>query len=209
MSAELTASAPEPRSKRRPALRPLFLATVLGLAAFIGLLFWPSRSQIGPVELSREDGRSRFCRTTYLKTQPPPNLTLPQQLFWRWAQFKRRSKPNPAAYTFPACPVQPCSIDGLLNQCMEVSGTRYLIAVEIGGAVEFGHTNALNGAQWVAAFERAIETSGPVVCYDWTKKRNFQDTLLLIREKPHLVKVVPRSKLAEYQKLGLVKADPQ
>jgi hypothetical protein len=38
------------------------------------------------------------------------------------------------------------------------------------------------------------------------KKRNFQDTLLLIRENPRLVKVVPRSKLADYQKAGLVKA---
>ncbi len=88
---------------------------------------------------------------------------------------------------------------------MEVSGTQYLIAVEIAGAVEFGSTNSLNGAQWVAAFEHAIETSGPVVCYDFAKKRNFQDTLLLIRETPGVVKVVPRTKLAEYRKAGLVK----
>jgi hypothetical protein len=90
---------------------------------------------------------------------------------------------------------------------MEVSGTQYLIAVEIGGAVEFGSTNALNGAQWVVAFEHTIETSNPVICYDYAKKRNFQDTLLLIRERPGLVKVLPRTKLAEYQKAGLVKAD--
>ena len=89
---------------------------------------------------------------------------------------------------------------------MQVSGTQYLIAVEIAGAVEFGHTNVLTGAQWVAAFEHTIETNGPVLCYDWGKKRAFQDTLLLIRERPRLVKVVPRSKLADYQKAGLVKA---
>jgi hypothetical protein len=97
----------------------------------------------------------------------------------------------------------------MLSQCMEVTGTRYLIAVEVGGAVEFGSTNALNGAQWVEAFEHAIETSDPVVCYDYVKKRNFQDTLLLIRERPRVVEVVPRSKLAEYQKAGLVKVGSQ
>jgi len=92
---------------------------------------------------------------------------------------------------------------------MEVSGTKYYIAVEVAGAVEFGSTNALNGAQFVAAFEHAIETSGPVICYDYAKKRNFQDTLLVLRESPRVVKVVPRSKLADYQKAGLVKANPK
>jgi hypothetical protein len=126
---------------------------------------------------------------------------------WEWGQYrKHHGKRNPAAYSFPGSGVRLCGIQPLLNQCMEVSGTRYLIAVEIAGAVEFGGTNALNGAQWVAAVEHAIETSGPVVCYDYAKKRNFQDTLLLIHERPGLVKVVPRSKLTEYQKAGLVKA---
>ena len=119
--------------------------------------------------------------------------------------MQRYAPPNPAAYTVAARPVQCSSIFDLVNQCMQLTGTQYLIAVEIAGGVEFGSTNALNGAQWVAAFERAIETSGPVVCYDYAKKRNFQDTLLLIREPPGVVKVLPRSKLAEYRKAGLVK----
>ena len=194
-------------AKKRALVRPWFVATVLGIAAFVTWLAWPSsESGIAPFTLSNADGKSRFYATTYSKMQTPPNLPLRQRLFWAWMQYQRRyGKRNPAAYSFPASPVQPCSIDGLLNQCMEVTGTRYLIAVEIAGAVEFGSTNALNGTQWVAAFEHAIETSDPVICYDYAKKRNFQDTLLLIRERPGLVKVVPRSKLAEYQKAGLVK----
>ena len=90
---------------------------------------------------------------------------------------------------------------------MEITGTQYLIAVEVAGAVEFGNTNILNGSQWVAAFEHAIGASDPVVCYDFAKKRNFQDTLLVIRERPGVVKIVPRTKLSEYQKAGLVRAD--
>ena len=207
MSTEPPPPAPESGSKKQAAVRLWFVATVLGLAAFIVLLFWPSESGSDPFELSRADGRSRFYATTYAKAQAPPNLALSQRLFWVLTQYQRcYGKRNPAAYSFPASPVQLCSIGGLLNQCMEVTGTRYLIAVEIAGAVEFGSTNALNGAQWVAAFEQAIETSNPVVCYDYVKKRNFQDILLLIRERPGVVKVVPRSKLAEYQKAGLVKA---
>ena len=189
-------------------IRPWFVAAVLGIAAFVAWLAWPSsESGIDPFTLSHADGRSRFYTTTYSKMQTSPNLPLRQRLFWAWRQYQQRyGKRNPAAYSFPASPVRTCSIGGLLNQCMEVTGTRYLIAVEIAGAVEFGSTNALNGAQWVAAFEHAIETSDAVICYDYAKKRNFQDTLLLIRERPRLVKIVPRSKLAEYQQAGLVKA---
>ena len=195
------------RSRKRPALRPLLVVAVLGIAAFIGLLFWPSNPGISPYDLSNEDGRSRFCATTFSEMQMPPNLSLHQRLYWSWLQYKRRhGKRNPAAYSIPARQVQSSPISELLNDCMEVSGTRYLIAVEIAGAVEFGSTNTLNGAQWVAACEHAIETSNPVICYDYAKKRNFQDTLLLIRERPGLVKVLPRTKLAEYQKAGLVKA---
>ena len=92
---------------------------------------------------------------------------------------------------------------------MELTGTRYFIAVEVSGAaaVDFGYTNAMNGAQWVAAFEHAIETSGSVTCYDYAKKRTFEDTLLLIRERPGVVKIVPRTKLVDYQRAGLVKED--
>jgi hypothetical protein len=207
MSVQAPLPAPESGSKKRAAVRPWFVAAVLCLAALVAWLAWPSDPERNPYDLSRADGKSRFYATTYPRTQRPANLTLLQRLTWEWVQYRQRhGKRNPAAYSFPGRPVQLCGIQGLLNQCMEVSGTQYLIAVEIAGSVEFGSTNALNGSQWVAAFEHAIETSERVVCYDYAKKRNFQDTLLLIRERPGLVKVVPRSKLAEYQKAGLVEA---
>lgn len=90
---------------------------------------------------------------------------------------------------------------------METSGTKYLIAVEVlGGTVDFGHTNTLNGVQWVSAFEQAL-TNQSVSCSDFADRRRFSDTLLLIHERPDLVKVVPRSKLSVYQAAGLVKAN--
>jgi hypothetical protein len=203
----MSAETPLPgEPKKRPAVRPWFFAIILGMAAFIAWLAWPAEPRIDAFELSRADGKSRFYATTYSTMQTPAKLSLRQRLVWWWMQYQRRhAKRNPAGYSFPASPVQPCSIHGLLNQCMEVTGTQYLIAVEIAGAVDFGSTNVLNGAQWAAAFEHAIETSKEVVCYDYAKKRNFEDTLVLIREKSGVVKVVPSTKLAEYQKAGLVK----
>jgi hypothetical protein len=125
-----------------------------------------------------------------------------------WGNFQaRHGKRRLIGMSFPATPVRLCAIQGLLNQCMEVTGTRYLIAVEIGGAVEFGHTNVLNGAQWAAAFENAVQSSKSVMCYDYSNKDDFVDSVLFIREKPGLVKVVPRSKLAAYQEAGLVDAN--
>ncbi len=178
------------------------------MLAFLGWLAWLSNVGPRPYVLNHADGKVRFHATTYQQTGPWPAFTLPQRLGWEWTQFKRRYiKPNPAAFAFPASPIRPCSIVGLLEQCMEVSGKQYLIGVEIIGDVEFGHTNKMNGTQWVAAFEHALETSGPVTCYDAARKQTFKDTLLLIYERPRLVKVVPRSKVAEYQKAGLVRAD--
>lgn len=87
---------------------------------------------------------------------------------------------------------------------MTVTGARYLMAKEVSaGSVVFGHTNVLNGAQWVAAFEAALQTNQPD-CFDYAAKRTRPENLLLIREKPGVVKVIPPSRLADYQKAGLV-----
>ncbi len=206
MGTESAPPATEGGSKKRPAVRVWLVAIVLCWAVLFAWFAWPADPETSPSDLSRADGKSRFYATSYPKMGRPANLPLRQRLFWEWMRYQQsHRKRNPSAYSFPARPVELCSIQGLLNQCMEVSGTQYLIAVEIAGGVEFGSTNSLNGAQWVAAVEHAIETSGPVVCYDYAKKRNFQDTLLLIRETPGVVKVLPRSKRAEYRKAGLIK----
>lgn len=192
---------------RKPRLvRLCFILVALGAAALIAWLAWPSRSSdVSVTDLSRADGKPRFWATAYQKPNLS-NLPLGQRLYMTWIIYRQHHGRKPAAYNFPPGQPQACSIAGLLNQCMEISGTNYLIAVEaVGGIVNFGHTNTLNGAQWVSAFEQAI-TNQPVGCYDYTEKRGFNDTLLLIRERPNLVKVVPRSKLPVYEQAGLVKA---
>src|ERR1017187_9678760 len=90
MSADAPPSGEASRSRKRPALRPLFIAAVLCIAAFVGLLFWPSNPESSPHDLSRADGRSRFYATTYPKIEAPPNLSLPERLSWEWRQYQRR-----------------------------------------------------------------------------------------------------------------------
>ncbi len=215
MNQSLTESPlPEPPdgSEKRRAIRPWLLVLTFTFALVSAWLLWPRGPEPSPYDLSRQDGRPRFDTTRYpkIETRKPANFTVSQRLLLAWNRLKqRRTKQNPIAYPFAARPVEPCSIHALLNQCMEVSGTQYLIAVEIAGGVDFGHTNVLNGAQWVAAVEHALETSKPVVCYDFAKKRNFEDGLLLIHDTPGQVKVVPKTKLPDYQKAGLVKTGPR
>lgn len=91
---------------------------------------------------------------------------------------------------FDPSPVQPWNLPGLLTECMQVSGKRYLIAWEAAGwPVYFGHTNSLNGAQWVAAVEQTLRG----------------EDLILISDEPGVVKVIPQDKLDEYRKAGFVK----
>ncbi|MEW6302659.1 MAG: hypothetical protein AB1705_04260 [Verrucomicrobiota bacterium] len=205
MNAKVPVLPVESGLRKRPAIRLWFLLVVLSLSAFIAWFVWPSDAGVSVTELSRADGKPRFKATSYGKADLS-GQSLRQRLSWYWRDYSQRAKPNPAAYSFPARPVQRCLIDGLLSQCMEISGTKYLISVEIlGGTIEFGYTNTLNGVQWVSSFEDAI-TNQVVLCYDYAAKRRFRDRLILVHEEMSLVKVVPRSKLSEYEKAGLVKA---
>jgi RNA polymerase sigma factor (sigma-70 family) len=115
-------------------------------------------------------------------------------------QFMTNSYGHLLNYTFPITEVQRCSINGLLNQCMEISGWRYLMDKEVAaGSVKFGCPKVYNGEEWVAAFESALQTNTP----EWwvVKKKGFRhENLVLIRfPKEKTVLVVPKEKAAQYQ----------
>jgi RNA polymerase sigma factor (sigma-70 family) len=118
------------------------------------------------------------------------------------AQLVTNSYGHPANYTFPASAAERCSISGLLNQCMEVSGWQYLIDKDVSaGSVQFGCPKVLNGQEWVAAFENALQTETPEW---WTRdggKGHFRhENLVLIRyPKEKVVLVVPKEKAARYE----------
>jgi len=107
---------------------------------------------------------------------------------------------NPATFSFPITPVERCSISGLLDQCMQVSGNRYLVDKEVAaGGVKFGCPKVMNGEEWIAAFENALQTNTPE-WWDATLKTQRQENLILIRyPKQKIVLVLPKDKAAKYQ----------
>ena len=178
----------------------LFLAAV----TLVLLLRWESQAP-EKSSFSASDPTPRYLETTYPIAGLPPNPTLRDRFFVDVQNFMiRHGRKNPGAWTFSATPVRRCSIHGLLNQCMQVTGTRYLIDPEAAcGSVEFGHTNSLTGAQWVATFEGALQTNQPE-CLDLVTHHLYRTNLVLIRERPGLVKVISQKRLAEFQRAGLV-----
>jgi RNA polymerase sigma factor (sigma-70 family) len=107
---------------------------------------------------------------------------------------------NPLNYTFPASAATPCSIHGLLNQCMEVSGWRYLIDKEVAaGSVNFGRTNAMNGQEWVEAFENALQFGEPEWWVVGGKKQRKENLVLLRYPQERTVLVLPQDKAANYK----------
>ena len=115
-------------------------------------------------------------------------------------QFMTNSYGHPLNWNFPISPVYRCSISGLLNQCMEVSGWHYLIDKDVSaGGVNFGCSKVLNGEEWVVAFENALQTNRPE-WWDAKKKGSRRENLVLIRyPEQKTVLVLPKDKAAKYQ----------
>lgn len=149
----------------------------------------------------------RLCRPTSFDVntfQPPPHASLGLRLrfaYWRLSEKLHPYQPNPANTTYAASPVVPCSIQGLLNECMQTSGTRYLMPLGVAaGTVRFGNAIALDGRQWIDSFESALQTNRPSV-FDPQSKRPHQENLVLIRyPKQKTVLVLPASKAQEFRR---------
>jgi hypothetical protein len=174
---------------------------VLALGAFLvvalGTVWTVTRTRESRVFSSQtlpDDNRPAFISTSerIIEVGPLSNLPLRKKITGLFLKLKYRiapPKPNPAGYSFPPSADRRCSVQGLLNQCSQVTGTRYLIAREArGDSIYFGHAKTLNGTQWVAAFERALQ----------------QDGYGVIRQRPGLVKIIPQDVVAQYERAGLV-----
>ncbi len=99
---------------------------------------------------------------------------------------------NPARTTIWASTNQEWRVYQALNYCTQITGRRYLVAREglgMSRSVSVGTNANLTGDVWVAAMEQSLRDRG------W----------LLITNGGRRVAVVPRDKLEEYRKAGLVK----
>ena len=178
--------------------RVLRLLTGAGLVVALGVLWFvnlTNERRVFSMATLPDDNRPAFIATAKptVDTGPLSNLTLQKKIYVIYLKLKYRiapPKPNPAGYSFSPRADRLCKIHGLLNQCSQMTGTRYLIAREArADSIDFGHDKTLNGTQWVAAFEEALQQSGYAV----------------VRERSGAVKIIPQNVVFEYQKAGLVK----
>ncbi len=123
---------------------------------------------------------------------------------WLWRITYKLNRHQ--SVTFSASPVGPCSVEGLLSQCANVTGEHYFLSEELRAAsVKFGNATALPGADWVAAFEGALKTNGVGVYR--TKERNFATVFCaIVREPQRIVRVLPADRLNDYLAVSAVPA---
>jgi hypothetical protein len=96
-----------------------------------------------------------------------------------------------------------CSIYGLLAQCTEVSGVRYVIAKDVAaGEVEFGgYTNSLTAPQFVQAFTQALQTNRPEFI-NFRTQRHYRENLVLLTNDARTVLVLSKAMAREFEGAG-------
>ena len=160
------------------------------------------RDMIGEDETLLLD--ARFVVTS---NRPPPyirqtlqGISEAERLEWmlRWSAQKAR----PELRTFSPCGLGPVSVHGFLAQCTEVTGVRFLISKTVSAAaVEFGHSQALDGRQWSQAFTDTLRTNAP----DWIDARlgkTRSENLFLLTKNGKNVLVLPEEMVPEFRAAG-------
>ncbi len=176
----------------------------LALALLIAHFLIPNVKSKPPPPLPF-DTNGLVATTTYeiFPSHLPPHPSLKVWLLFAYLKLSRYdpSRPNPTNTTFPAGPIGRCSIQGLLNQCNQASGVRYLMPIGVAvGIVQFGCSNALDGSQWITAFETALQSNQPDV-WDAQTKRTHRENLVLIRyPEQRTVLVLPASAALEFRR---------
>ena len=195
-SSEIQSSRTALPKKKFRVLRLLNVGAFLVVA--LGILWFVTRTteqRVFSIATLPDDNRPAFIATSKptIDVGPLSNLPLQKKIFGIYLKLKywiAPPKPNPAGHSFSPRPDRNCKIHPLLNQCSQMTGTRYLLAREArADSIDFGHATTLNGTQWVAAFERALQRNGYAV----------------VRESSGVVKIIPQEIMAEYQKTGLIR----
>jgi len=159
-----------------------------------------------------------FDATTFISTPPPASpFVLPANapLLKRFGFYLLVTIPqklhgtNNSTWSFPASPKTFCSIQGLLIQCAQVTGMRYLMPLSVAaGGVQFGNTKTLNGPQWVGAFEKELQT-GDVQYWDAGTRTMKREHLALLRfPEQKTILVLPEADVAEFQRTNGIHSPP-
>jgi hypothetical protein len=186
----------------RGTFRILAVAFLIFIAALAGALLFVGKPR--PVPPLPFDAKP-FVSTTRPVSPFAPPANAPA---WKRLEFylfitvpQKLHGTNASTWSFPASPKTGCSIQGLLNQCAEVTEMRYLMPLSVAaGVVQFGNTNTLNGPQWVAAFEKELQT-GDVQYWNAQTKTMKREHLMLMRfPEQKTILLLPESGVADFQR---------
>jgi len=186
-------------------MRAAFKYPVFGiLALFValaGVLFFAMPPAPKPVPPLPFDEKVFISTTPFsVNLAPPKNAPFYSRiLFFAFDKWQKLRGTSASTWSFPAGGKMACGVQGLLNQCASVSGTRYLMPLGVTvSSVQFGNTNTLNGPQWVAAFEKELQT-GDVQYWDPQTKRTRPEHFTLLRfPAQKTVVVLPESDAADF-----------
>jgi hypothetical protein len=193
---------------RRPSrilVRLAFALVALLLLLLVVLLLIPDTAPPAPPPLPFDtNGYATTTSYEIFPTHLPTHASFKTRVsfvyFKLWDAFHQYHL-DPTSTTFATNPVMACSIQGLLNQCMQASGTRYLMPPDIAtGTVRFGNSKVLNGRQWIAAFEAALETNRPSFWDGKTKSRHSENLVLIRYPKQKTVLVLTATEAAEFRR---------
>lgn len=181
--------------------RRVILAVVLSctLAAIYFLVAPPPKTPPLPFDTSNYVATIRVKLFT-----PRTSGSLKDRLasaFMSWEEDREFRHPQPKHWGFPAAPFGNASLMGLLNQCMGPSGQRYFMSPGVSaGMVQFGHTNTLDGAQWVAAVEAALQSPTTQTLNPKTHRMDTGGLVLIHFPEQRAVLVLTPTEAAEFRR---------
>jgi hypothetical protein len=145
---------------------------------------------------------NRFVSTKTLAIVLQPHPTLLQRIGYSVLDsWEKLSGSDKGTWAFPAEPLTNCTVQVLLNDCMNASGARYLMPLDVTcGIVQFGHTNTLDGPQYVSAVEDALQHTDVGWWQQATKKWRKEHLVLLRFPQQKTVVVLPESEVADFER---------
>ena len=125
-----------------------------------------------------------------------------------WNEDLEFRNPDPHKWSFGPSGIGNSSIMGYLNQSMSISGNTYYLSQSVSpGTFLFGQTNTLDGAQWVAAVEAALQSPATQALNLKTRSMEAGGLVLFRFPEQRAVLVLTQSEAAEFRRTNSMRIE--
>jgi hypothetical protein len=174
------------------------------LLLLAGLLLVPETTSKPPPLPFDTNGYFATHAIEFFPSHLPLHASLKDRLwfgYFKLWQMIHPYEPDPTNTTFAAIPFGPQPIEVSLNGCTQADGPRYFMPTDIAvGFIRFGGSNALNGRQWIAACETALQTGMPEILDPHTRSMRPEKLVLIRYPKQKTVLVLTATEAAEFRR---------